>query len=73
GIWAPKGLPTPIIEKMEQGFRSVYGQPEIQAFYERAGSMLAPTASSEEFTAFIEAETTKYKKIVADNQIKVDQ
>src|SRR5690606_7110189 len=73
GIWAPKGLPEPITEKLEQAFRSVYAQPEIQEFYERAGSMLAPTDSPAAFTAFVEAETAKYTKIVADNHIKVDQ
>src|SRR5690606_39012856 len=73
GIWAPKGLPQPITEKLERAFRAVYAQPDIQDFYERAGSMLAPTTSPAEFTAFVEAETAKYTKIVADNNIKVDQ
>ncbi len=72
GIWAPAGLPQPVLDKLEQAFKTVYATPEIKAFYEQAGTQLNPSASPADFTRFIQGETAKYQKVVSDNKIEVN-
>lgn len=73
GIWAPAGLPQPISDKLEQAFKTVYAMPAVQAFYEQAGTLISPSASPADFTRFIEGETAKYRKVIEDNGIEVNQ
>lgn len=72
GIWAPAGLPEPIADKLDQAFRKVYAKPSVQAFHEKVGTLVSPTASPGEFTDFIEAETEKFRKVIEDNKIEVN-
>lgn len=72
GYWGPKGLPADITEKLEAAFKQVFAMPEIQAFYAQAGSPLHVSESPAAFTRFMEDETIKYRKIIQENDIKID-
>lgn len=72
GYWAPKGLPADITAKLETAFKQVFAMPEVKAFYDQAGSPLHISESPAAFTRFMEDETAKYRKIIEENDIKID-
>lgn len=73
GAWVPAGTPPDTVARLADAFAKVYAEPDVVEFNEKVGTLVSPTASPEAFTRFIEAETAKYGKLIADNDIKVQQ
>jgi len=67
--FAPAKTPQPVIERLNAAFRSALADKEITDKLLAAG--IEPVASSpEELTRFVQAETGKWAKIVADARIE---
>ena len=71
GMFAPRGTPRPIVEKLfavlSQSLRAPERQDKLNAQgVEAAGSTPA------EFSAFIKAETVKWTKVVKESGVKPD-
>jgi len=71
GIFAPKGTPDPILEKVNAAFAKVMQEPAIQAKLESQGDKVK-TQSVSEFKAFIAASDATWKKIARDSNVKID-
>ncbi|GAA5235117.1 tripartite tricarboxylate transporter substrate binding protein [Verticiella sediminum] len=73
GAWVPAGTPPDVVAKLFAAFRKVYSQPDVIAFNEQVGTLVSLSESPEEFTRFVEAETAKYRKIITDSKIEIQQ
>ena len=71
GLMAPKGLPSPVVARLQQALGAVLAQPEVrQPLAEHgveAGGPVGP-----EFAAFIRAETAKWAKVIKDSGTSLD-
>ena len=71
GVFLPAGTPKAVTDNYHAGIVKVMADPEVKDKFAGLG-VLARSSSQDEFRAFLAAETTKYAKLVADNNIKAD-
>jgi tripartite-type tricarboxylate transporter receptor subunit TctC len=71
GIWGPKGLPREVVEKMNTAARQTLQLPEVRKRIEDTGSLVLGNSPTE-FAAQIKAELDVYKKVVAEQRLKLD-
>ncbi|MCD9121133.1 tripartite tricarboxylate transporter substrate binding protein [Cupriavidus sp. UGS-1] len=71
GIWAPAGVPKPVVARLHAAFRKALSDPAVRDFYEKAASVIDPTPTPEAFSRFIAEETAKYRRIVELSRIAV--
>ena len=69
GLWAPKGTPDPVVQRLASGMAEVSKDP---AFLQRTTSLgIVPTARGpKEFAAFIKSEVETNTKLLADAGFK---
>ena len=71
GLFAPKGTPPAIVERLEKEVREVVKQPDVQQKLSDLGA--EPVGSSAaDFAAFLKSETAKWAKVIKDANIKAD-
>jgi len=69
GIYAPAGLPAPVLARLNSEINKVLKHPELQAAFAKIG--IEPRGTSpEEAAAFTRAEFEKWKKVIVDGKIK---
>jgi tripartite-type tricarboxylate transporter receptor subunit TctC len=71
GILGPRGLPRPIVERLNREFGAAVRLPDIQKIYAKVGAV--PVASTpEEFAAHLDSELAKLGKLVRLSGARVD-
>ncbi len=70
-VWAIKGTPQPIVDRLYNETVKVLGDADIKKAWEAAGAM-AGGQSPKEFATFINTEIAKWGKVVKDANIKID-
>lgn len=70
-VFAVKGTPQPIVDRMRQEIRAVLAQPHIRETWQRNGSDI-PTLEGEAFGRFLTAEVARWRKVVTDAGIKLE-
>lgn len=70
-IFAVKGTPQPIVERMQREIRAVLAQPNIRETWQRNGSDI-PTLEGEAFGRFLTSEVARWRKVVTDAGIKLE-
>lgn len=70
-VWAIKGTPQPIVDRLYTETVKVLGDADIKKIWEQAGA-IAGGQSPKEFAAFISSEIAKWGKVVRDANIKID-
>ncbi len=71
GLFAPKGTPKPILEKLNMEINSMLAIPEIKNQLE-ADSIAVPSNSMQEFNEFIQQEANKYDRLIKAANIKLE-
>ncbi len=71
GIHGPKGLPKDIVDKINGAVRKALEIPDVKKRIEDTGSLIVAN-SPEQFAAQIAAEFEVYKKVVAQQKLKLD-
>ena len=71
-VWAPKGTPRPVIEKLHAAIVQAHRDPALRGFYEQLGSVVRVSGSPEEFAAFVRAENAKWGELVKLSGAKVE-
>jgi len=69
GIWAPAGLPKPVVARLHAAFLKALNDPAVRDFYNSAGTVIDTTPTPEAFDRFIADETVKYRRIVEQSHI----
>ena len=71
GVFVPAGTPKAIVDAYHAGIVKVMADPELKEKFAGLG-VVARATTQDEFRAFLAAETAKYTKLVADNNIKAE-
>ena len=70
-IWAIKGTPQPVIDRMQKEIAIALASPDIKAIWEQQGATTGP-ASPVEFAPFLKSEIARWGKVVREGNVKVD-
>ena len=70
GIFAPKGTPQPIVDKLSAEIRTALALPELRARAQTQGLEVAGSTPGE-LHRFVQEETVKWKKVVTEAGIKL--
>lgn len=71
GIHGPKGLPKEVVDKMASAVKKTLEDPAVKQRIEGTGSLIVAN-TPEQFAAQIAAEFDVYKKVVAQQKLKLD-
>lgn len=71
GVFLPAGTPKAVVDSYQQALVKIMANPDLKERFAGLG-VEAHASSQDEFKAFLAAETAKYAKLVADNNIKAD-
>ena len=71
GVFVPKTTPATVTEKLRENIVSVLAQPEVRQKFEAHASEVV-ASSSGEFTRYLTAELSRWKKIAADANIRAE-
>jgi len=71
GLLAPAGTPAPVVAKLVETMAAAYKDPNVRKRIEDTGSLMVLN-TPEQFAAQISAEFEVYKKVVADQKLKLD-
>jgi len=71
GFFAPAGAPASIMEKLNGETNRILGQAEVKSRITTLSGEISPN-TPEQFGRFLEADTPKWKKIIADTGVRVN-
>jgi tripartite-type tricarboxylate transporter receptor subunit TctC len=71
GLLAPKGTPKDVVDKINAAARTAIADPAVKARIEATGSLIVANSPAE-FGEQIKAELAVYKKVVAQQGLKLD-
>jgi tripartite-type tricarboxylate transporter receptor subunit TctC len=71
GIFAPAGVPQPVVQRLNAEFVKALQQPDLR---QRLASQGAEplTSTPDEFAAYLRSEIGKWTKVVKDSGMKLD-
>ncbi|HJQ62528.1 MAG TPA: tripartite tricarboxylate transporter substrate binding protein [Burkholderiales bacterium] len=72
GLFAPAGIPKPLLKRIHADVLKVMESPEMKASLEKVFMAVVVNKSPEEFQRFVLEEIKSWGKIVIDNDIKVE-
>ena len=72
GLWAPAGTPAPVIAKLFAATRQAMADPGLRAQFSAGGAEVELSASPEEFSAFMRAESAKWAKLIQISGAKAE-
>jgi len=70
-VWAVKGTPQPIVDRMYQEIAKALQSPEIKLVWDGQGAALGGMPPAE-FAALVKQEIARWGKVVKDANIKID-
>jgi len=71
GLVAPAGTPKPIVEKLSKAAAGSARTAPVREFAEKFGATTVGSTPAE-FDAFLKAERARWRKVIADNGIKLE-
>ncbi len=71
GLYGPANLPADVTRKLSSDVLEALGSPRIQALFKKIGADPG-TMSQPEFTAFVDAELTRWNKVITVADIKLN-
>jgi tripartite-type tricarboxylate transporter receptor subunit TctC len=72
GLFAPAATPKAIVDKLHAAVVAILSRPEMKEMLASQLMIVAVSASSQEFTDQVRAETQSWGEFVRDNQIKIE-
>ncbi|CAM5180753.1 ABC transporter substrate-binding protein [Bosea thiooxidans] len=70
-LWAPKGTPPEIVNRMRSEVEKALKTPMIEAAWKKNGSPI-PSLSGDDFGRFVSAEVERWGKVVKEAQVKLE-
>jgi tripartite-type tricarboxylate transporter receptor subunit TctC len=71
GLVAPKGTPTPVIDKLQQKVAQILADPIVKEKTERSGNYPV-TSTPAEFAAFMRKEADRWSRVLPETGIRFD-
>jgi len=72
GIVGPKGLPAPIVDKLNQAFVQTLEDPAIDGALHKQGIVPASDRTPQALAGFIDSEVDKWAAVIKDAQVSLD-
>jgi tripartite-type tricarboxylate transporter receptor subunit TctC len=72
GLFAPAGIPKPLLARIHADVVKVMTSPEMKASLDKQFMTVVVNKSPEEFSAFVREEIRKWGKVAIDNNITVE-
>jgi len=69
GVAAPRGLPPAVAQRLHEALVKVLAQPDVVKQLEATGGVVSPSASGAEMKTFVQAQVSKWSKVVKDANI----
>ena len=69
GVAAPRGLPPAVAQRLHEALVKVLTQPDAVKQLEATGGLASPSPSGAEMKAFVQAQVSKWSKVVKDANI----
>lgn len=66
GILAPKGLPMPVLDRLQAALAAALAKPEVAARVENAVGATARTCTPEAMRSMVASEAARWRKVMAD-------
>lgn len=70
-VWAPKGTPQAVVDRMTQEITKALNTDTLKSTWEKNGST-TPTLTGEKMGAFVVSEVERWSKVVKDANIKLE-
>ena len=70
-LWAIKGTPREIVERMYQEVAKALNQPDIRAVWEQQGAVAGGQPPAE-FAKLVRSEVQRWNKVVREAKVKID-
>ena len=71
GVFAPRGMPAPIVERLNREIHAALASPQVKAAFESQG-MVPATSTPQEFAALVERDAQRWADVVARAKITAD-
>jgi tripartite-type tricarboxylate transporter receptor subunit TctC len=71
GMWAVKGTPAEVIERMNGEVQKAFASPELKTSWNNAGSDI-PQMTQAQFTAMVASDITRWGQVVKASGVKLD-
>jgi tripartite-type tricarboxylate transporter receptor subunit TctC len=71
GLWAPKGTPKDIVERMQSEMAKAFATPELQSTWQQLGTD-TPKLYGDEFGRFVSSEIKRWAEVVKSSGAKLD-
>lgn len=71
GLWAPASTPAALVSRLNEEIKTILAQPDVLQTLKDQGAEASPD-SPDKFAAFIQAEATKWAKVVKTANIRLD-
>lgn len=71
GVLAPKGLPAPVLNTLQQALRTVAGDGEFVGRVQEAGATVVPLSAAE-FASYLRRESDTWRKVIVAGGLRAD-
>lgn len=72
GLFAPRGLPQAVRQRLHKELQAALGSPKLVEAYAKMGVEVAPAQSLEAFSTFVAEESARLRKAVARTNLQVE-
>jgi tripartite-type tricarboxylate transporter receptor subunit TctC len=72
GIFAPAGVPRPVIDKLNAEIRTVIDTPELRERFAQEGAEPSTSVTADQFAAYVRQELDKWRKVARERNITAD-
>jgi tripartite-type tricarboxylate transporter receptor subunit TctC len=72
GIFAPAGVPKPVVDRLNAEIRSIVDTPEMRERFSHEGAEPSTTMSADQFASYVRAELDKWRKVAREKNITAD-
>lgn len=69
---APAGTPPAILEQFHAALKKAASQPKMQSWMADVAGMELAAGSADEFGKYITSELERWRKVIVDNNIKLE-
>jgi tripartite-type tricarboxylate transporter receptor subunit TctC len=70
-LWAPKGTPAAVIERMQREIKTAHGKDIIKEIWAKSGSDI-PTLAGADFGKFVTSEIARWGKVVKEANVRLE-
>jgi tripartite-type tricarboxylate transporter receptor subunit TctC len=72
GIFAPAGVPKPVVDRLNTEIRSIVDTPEMRERFAQEGAEPSTTMNADKVAAYVRSELDKWRKVAREKNITAD-